>query len=204
MHKFFAIAAAISAVLFNPALAGAEINKLNVSIDVKPLESGGTAGTSGSADVGSANNAAGTKKTTTDTYTSTHVHQTGLTLGIDARNFGTSPAHVRVDWVFFAEPAEGKAEPTAHVRGGKDLDIAPASSLQLTAESGEIKSTTTKHLSIKTSSGTSGAKTQSAKATTTHAGSRLAGWYVRLLSGGEVVQVRASGPAFEALGKQEK
>lgn len=204
MNKLFPILTVICAILIGTAPTGVAISKVDVSIDVKPLDSGGATSNSGSTSGGAASNSGSSKKTTTDSYKTTHVRESGLTLGIDARNFGTGPAHVHVDWVFFTEAADGKGSPAPHTTGGKDIDLPPAGSLQLKAESGEIKSTTTKHLAIKNSTGGNGAKTQSAKASTDQSGSKLVGWYVRLLSNGEVVQVRASSPTYETLGKREK
>ena len=109
--------------------------------------------------------------------------------------------HVRVEWVFYAEPVDGKGEMSPHSKGGSDLDIRAASTQHLTAESGTITSTTKKQMSVST-----GTLSGRVKTTTSveHSGRKLKGWYVRLLSDGQVVQVRASGPSFEKLGQTMK
>lgn len=184
--------------------AAADPQRVSVSIDVKPAGSGGETKSSSDAKAGTMGATGyGTTNSKTDQYSSTRVHQSGLTLDIEARNLGAAGAHVMIDWVFLQEPANGKGEMSGHGRGQKELDILPGGTLKLTADSGPVTSKTTKHLALKTTGSASTGQTQTATGSTTVEGNRLKGWIVRLHANGGVAQVRASGPAFEAIGKND-
>ena len=197
MPKILLIVSATFILLGCPDLAGAANPNIHASIDVKPGDSGGAVKTKIKGEAGNSNGGTTTK---TDNYDNTRVRQGGISLEIDARNTGTSPVHVRVEWVFYSEPVDGKGAMGVQSKGGNDLDLPAAGSQHLTAESGSITSTTTKHMSVTTGSSTN----SGTKMTVAHSGHKLKGWYVRLLSDGQVVQVRASGPSFEKLGQTEK
>lgn len=198
MKKFLPIVSATFIMLGSPFIAGAAIPTVHASIDVRPGDSGGAVKTKGKGETGNSNNGTTTK---TDKFDTTRVRQSGIALEIDARNTGSGPVHVRVEWVFYAEPVDGKGDMSPHSKGGQDLDLPAAGAQHLTAESGSITSTTKKHMSVTTGSLSGTATT---KASIEHSGRKLKGWYVRLLSDGRVVQVRASGPSFEKLGQTEK
>lgn len=184
--------------IFGGLSAEAAAEKVSVSIDVKPLDSGGATKSKGSGNLGTENDV--THKTT-DNYASTRVHQTGLTLQIETHNYSTAPAHVHVEWVFYAEPFNGKGEMKPHKKGGQDFDLPASGHLGITAESGPITSKTEKHLKI-TTGALSGNVQESGS--TDKSGEKLKGWYVRLKSGGAIVQVKASGTTFEKLGQTDK
>lgn len=197
MQKFLPIVSATFLLLGSPFRAAAAIPTVHASIDVRPGDSGGVVKTKIKGEAGNSNGGTTTK---TDNYDNTRLRQGGISLEIDARNTGTNPVHVRVEWVFYSEPVDGKGAMGVQSKGGNDLDLSAAGSQHLTAESGNITSTTTKHMSVTTGSSTN----SGTKATVAHSGRKLKGWYVRLLAGGQVVQVRASGPSFEMLGQKEK
>ena len=197
MQKLLLIASATFVILGSPFPAEAAIPIVHASIDVRPGDSGGAVKTKIKGEAGNSNGGTTTK---TDNYDNTRVRQGGISLEIDARNTGTSPVHLRVEWVFYSEPVDGKGAMGVQSKGGSDLDLPAAGTQHLTAESGSITSTTTKHMSV-----TTGSTTKSGtKMTVAHSGHKLKGWYVRLLADGQVVQVRASGPSFETLGQKEK
>ena len=205
MHKFLpSLVTGLALIALCARTAAADLQKVSVSIDVKPAGSGGETKSSSDAKAGTMGGTGyGTTNAKTDQYSGTRVHQSGLKLDIEARNLGTAGAHVIIDWVFLQEPANGKGEMSGHGRGQKELDILPGSSMKLTADSGPITSKTTKHLALKTTGSASTGQSQTATGSTSVEGSRLKGWIVRLHANGAVVQVRASGPAFEAIGKDE-
>ena len=198
MRLFLLFIVSISAVFGGLSVTAVAADKMSVSIDVKPLDSGGATKSKGSGNLGTENDV--THKTT-DNYSNTRVHQTGLTLQIEAHNYSAAPAHVHVEWVFFAEPVNGKGGMTVHKKGGQDLDLPASENSRITAESGPITSKTEKHLKI-TTGALSGNVQESGSID--KSGEKLRGWYVRLMSGGGIVQVKASGTTFEKLGQTDK
>ena len=198
MQKFLSLVFSTLILLGSPFGAEAAIPTVHASIDVKPGDSGGAVKDKGKGEMGNTNGGTTVK---TDKFDSTRVRQTGISLEIEARNTGSDPVHVRVEWVFYDEPVDGKGAMSPHSKGGQDLALPAAGTQHLTAESGSIASTTKKHMSVATGSLSGNVTT---KASIEHSGRKLTGWYVRLLSGGQVVQVRASGPSFEKLGQTEK
>ena len=198
MQKFLPLAVSTFLMLGSPFRAEAAIPPVHASIEVKPGDSGGAVKTNGKGEMGNENSPTNIK---TDKFDTTRVRQTGISLEIEARNTGSDPVHVRVEWVFYDEAVDGKGAMSPQSKGGQDLALPAAGTQHLTAESGSITSTTKKHMSVATGSLSGNVTT---KASIEHSGRKLTGWYVRLRAGGQVVQVRASGPSFEKLGQTEK
>jgi hypothetical protein len=122
----------------------------------------------------------------------------GVGLEVNVRNFRQGADEAQVQWYFLGKPVGG-GEMFVFDEGVKTVTFNGPGGSSLPIESAELTSTVEKAASLR--SGYADPRHNLPEARVSKSGSKVAGWIIRLLAGDEVLQVRASTPSLEALGR---
>ncbi len=133
-------------------------------------------------------------------YSSGRKKKSALGLSVEVRNLARAEDRPTVEWYFFSEPV-GKHEFSIFDSGTKDLAVNAGQSQTFPLESKELTQEVERHLHQ--SDGITNGIPDHPSASVKKSGDKIAGWLVRLLADGKLLQVRASSPQFEALGKDD-
>lgn len=195
MKKVVAILPCILAVLSLHAAEPAQ--KHSLSLSVKPLATGGATRTkSDMALTRSGSNRPGTAVTQGQDYSTVREKSSGLDLEVEVRNLRSQPDNAQIEWLMLAKPVND-GETYVCDEGKQDVAVGAASSTKITIEGAELQSSVERRLEVKTTYNTTVRESSTAKET--KSGEKRAGWIVRMLADGMVLQVRTSSPSLDAL-----
>lgn len=200
MKTVVAILPCILAVLTLQAAEPAK--KHSLSLSVKPLATGGGTRTKNDLAVSSsASNRPGTASTRSQDYSTVREKSSGLDLEVEVRNLSSLPDNAQIEWILLAKSVN---EGDAYVceEGKQDVAVGPASATKITIEATELQVTVERKLEVKTTYDTTVRENSTAKET--KSGEKRAGWIVRMLADGVVLQVRSSSPTLESLAADPK
>ncbi len=131
---------------------------------------------------------------------STHEQKTGVSLSVEVRNLAPAADQAKLEYYFFGKPME-KGDQFIFDSGSKDVSVNPAGRQTFDLQSSELEAREERNAHI--NKGAVKGKAIQPKTSEKKTGAKVAGWMVRLTADGQVLQVRASSPTFETLGKND-
>lgn len=170
----------------------------SLSIDVRPVSSGGATRTSSELKVDQGRKKSGLKARD-QKYSTTRERGSGIGLDVEVRNLRHQPDTATVEWYLFARSLDG-GDPFIFDRGSEVVTIGAASREFVNIDSIELTGTIQKNLTLRAGK-SGGVQNSGSAASVKKSGSKVAGWIVRLVADQRVLQVRASSPSLEAIGK---
>jgi hypothetical protein len=178
--------------------APAQAPKHSMSMDVRTVSSGGATRTSNNLQIRNGEKIPGHYQTRDQNYLMKRQKGSGVGLEVNVRNFRQGADEAQVQWYFLGKPVGG-GEMFVFDEGVKTVTFNGPGGSSLPIESAELTSTVEKAASLR--SGYADPRHNLPEARVSKSGSKVAGWIIRLLAGDEVLQVRASTPSLEALGR---
>lgn len=192
--------------MFAAALVGAgtlsaqsPIRNHSLSMDVRPVSSGGATRSKNSLNIQEGPQYPGYYQTRDQNFSSTRRRGSGVGLAVEVRNLSRSTDQVVVEWYFLGKPARG-GDLFVFDFGSRPLSVASASREIVEIESEKLTSTVERTLNFR-SGYDGGPQNNLPSASVKKSGSKAAGWIVRLMAENQVLQVRASSPSLERLGQ---
>ncbi len=186
------LSAAFVATLL-PSARGLEPKKHSLSLDVRPLSSGGATKSSSAFNSEKGTTTSGTAMRT-DTTGSERTRKSHVELEITIRNVSAQPDTTKLEWYFFAKPVDNSRE-FLNDSGSREIQVNAAGEEKVTVESKETSMTSKRETKAKFGTTSLGSITES------KSGTKASGWIVRLISDDKVLAVRASAPALETMGR---
>jgi hypothetical protein len=172
----------------------------SLSMEVRPVSSGGTTRTS--------NNLYARKKDDPGTayqprysyYSSVRIRESHVGLQIEVRNFGRQKTEAVIEWYFIGKPAAGN-NLFVFDQGSKTVEVPAAHREIVQVKSKEVTNTTETKRRRYTfwDDPDEGRRYSNIR----KSGYKVAGWITRLTVDGKVMQVRGSTPSIETIGRSE-
>ena len=129
------------------------------------------------------------------------VQHSGESVNLTVRNFGPQADNVRVEWYFVADPIKkhgATGEDYIFDKGSKDVSLAAGATQQFTADSKEIATTEKKTEALH-----GGGKHHQNFGQTKEGGSKVRGWFVRVMADGKVIDAKGSSQEYEDTAKDD-
>jgi hypothetical protein len=123
----------------------------------------------------------------------------GVGLDVEVRNLARNQDGATVEWYIFGKSVDGRQQ-FIFDQGKQPVTIPPAGSETVAIDSKSLVSNVDRQITQRTGY-VDGTRATATAASTTRSGSKVAGWVVRLVADDQVLQVRASSPSLEAIGK---
>ena len=174
----------------------------SLSLDVKPVSSGGEVRSSSTATIARKMDYANNRVVESQAYTSTRERESQTALEIGVRNFGRTPQSAVIESLYFAKPLRGSQffllSFTSETR-----DLPPGGTTQFRSSSASVRSVSEKNFSSGTNPDPNSPRQTVWSSNAASGGGKLYGWIVRVLVDGQVIQTRASNPTLEQAAKDE-
>jgi hypothetical protein len=182
---------------------GQDPGRPSLSLEVKPIATGGAVRSSNSADIGRSYDSATNKSVSSQAYASSRNRDSQIGLEIAVRNFRSTPQAVQVETRYFAKPVTGGTFSLLNSTS-QPVQIGAADTIRVTSQSAAAKSVSQRSFSEATSQDPYSPKQTVTSSRNTASGSKLFGWIVRVLVDGNCIQMRASNPTLEQFAKTEQ
>lgn len=166
----------------------------SLSIEVTPVSSGGTTRSSNGTRPREADSSSGYYSGRN--FVRTKSSKVGLE--VEVRNLGNRYETATLEWFFFGKPVT-KGEPFIFDQGSKTVTLNGFDIQEMRVESTEVSNTVRKRSRSRYSRTSWYGRGSS---NVTKSGHKLAGWIVRLVADGTVLQVRSSSPSLEEAGRR--
>lgn len=173
--------------------------KHSLSMDVRPISSGGATRSKSNLNIHEGQQYPGYYQTQDQNFSSTRKRGSGVGLAVEVRNLSRFTDQVELEWYFLGKPARG-GDLFVFDLGSRPLSVGSASREIVEIESDRLTSTVEKTLNFR-SGYDGGFQNNLPSASVKKSGSKVAGWIVRLMADNQVLQVRASSPSLERLGQ---
>ncbi len=133
-------------------------------------------------------------------FSSNRKRNSGISLSVSVRNLAPTADQAKLEWYFIGKPVEKENE-FIFDSGSKEVALQGGGTQTIPLESKELASHEEKKLHI--DKGVANGRAIPPSASTKKTGSKVAGWMLRLVADGQVLQVRASSPVLESLGRND-
>jgi len=180
-----------------------DLSRPSLSLDVKPIATGGAVQSSNSAQLGRTYDYQNGRTLESASYASSRSHNSQTGLEIAVRNFRATPQAAVIETRYFAKPVSG-GEPFVLNTTSQPVEIGAADTVRVTSQSAPARSVSAKTFQQSTNPNPNSTRQTVAAATTSAAGTKLFGWIVQVLVDGRPIQMRASNPTLEQLAKKEQ
>lgn len=173
----------------------------SLSLDVRPVSSGGATRSRNNLKIQESPRLPGFDQLRNESFSASRTRGSGVGLDLEVKNFSRQNDEATLEWYFVGKQVTGGSF-FVFDQGSQKVQIRAGSREIVEIQSKELTSTVEKNLERR-SGYVRGTLTNESSASVKRSGYKAAGWIVRLMADGQLLQVRASAPSLDTIGKNE-